>query len=609
MFNLLAAFVIAGCAAHAAEDDWQFDGVDRVIAFSDIHGAYDAMIKTFAKAGVIDEELTWAAGTNHLVVTGDLLDRGGDSRKVMDLIMRLEAEAEAAGGRVHQLIGNHEVMNLVGDLRYVAPGEYAAFVDDESADERERWFQKFRAEQPHGTDEATLRAQFDKLAPPGFFGHRRAFRADGHYGKWLLEKPLMIVVNGDAFVHGGVSSFVAENGLEGVNGKLFRDVKQYVENMNKLEDGGVLSPITNFYQHAHVLQAMLNLPEGESPLDNHQRAAARKLVGLADSTIHGPDSPLWYRGTVGCSILVENDLLQDALQRVGASRVVIGHTPTLNRRVLDRLNGQVIEIDTGMLNSAYRGSGNALIIDGDALHVVNENKDGIQVPMPHPRRVGERRAFLGAEALEQALLQGEVSVASEADDGRLRVTVTSQGNSIDAWFTEKPRTKGFWPELAAYRLDRLLGLDMVPVTVRRSVNGAEGTLQFVPKNVMNEEQRSAAGRGSGAWCDLQRQWAAMYVFDALTYNPGRQQTAIQYSPDNWQLLLVGNAESFSTKKGRPPWLRDVSLTIGTAWVDALTALDDDVLQQHFADVLNKRRLSALGKRRDELLADAAAVNR
>ena len=58
---------------------------------------------------------------------GDLLDRGGDSRKVMDLLMRLQREASAAGGQMHVVLGNHEAMNLLGDLRYVVAAEYAAY--------------------------------------------------------------------------------------------------------------------------------------------------------------------------------------------------------------------------------------------------------------------------------------------------------------------------------------------------------------------------------------------------------------------------------------------------------------------------------------------------
>ena len=86
--SLLVLLAVGSQVAWAGE--WQFQDVDRVIAVSDIHGEYDGMVRTFNNAGVIDDELVWAAGDAHLVITGDLLDRGPDSRKVMDLIMRLE---------------------------------------------------------------------------------------------------------------------------------------------------------------------------------------------------------------------------------------------------------------------------------------------------------------------------------------------------------------------------------------------------------------------------------------------------------------------------------------------------------------------------------------
>ena len=132
--NRLLVSMVFFCLPISASsaDQWQFSEVDRIVAVSDIHGAYDALVETFQIAGVIDTELGWSGAKTHLVVTGDLLDRGADSRKVMDLIIRHEREAQHAGGQVHQLLGKHEVMNLIGDVRYVADGEYAAFSEDES---------------------------------------------------------------------------------------------------------------------------------------------------------------------------------------------------------------------------------------------------------------------------------------------------------------------------------------------------------------------------------------------------------------------------------------------------------------------------------------------
>ena len=94
------------------------------------------MVEALTAAEIVDGELAWSGADAHLVIVGDILDRGPDSRAAMDLLMKLETEAEAAGGRVHVLIGNHEAMNLVGDLRYVAAAEYAAFAEEEQAEER-----------------------------------------------------------------------------------------------------------------------------------------------------------------------------------------------------------------------------------------------------------------------------------------------------------------------------------------------------------------------------------------------------------------------------------------------------------------------------------------
>jgi hypothetical protein len=84
------------------------------VAIGDVHGALDEFVVVLRGVELVDEELNWIGGRTHLVSLGDLVDRGDYGRQVMDLVMRLQAEAEAAGGAVHIVLGNHEVMNLVG---------------------------------------------------------------------------------------------------------------------------------------------------------------------------------------------------------------------------------------------------------------------------------------------------------------------------------------------------------------------------------------------------------------------------------------------------------------------------------------------------------------
>ena len=587
-------------AAPAAADQWQFDGVERIVALSDIHGAYSPMVRTLTAAEVIGEDKEWVAGAAHLVIVGDLTDRGPDSRRAMDLLMRLEAEAEAVGGRVHVLVGNHEVMNLVSDLRYVSRPEYAAFAGEERAEDRQHWFEQFvdkRAEDGKSREE--LAELFDRSFPPGFFAHRRAFAPGGQYGRWLLEKPIMVVINGTAFVHGGVSPMIGELGLDGVNGTLRGEMVSYAKALEKLYAAGALLPTDNFYNHPAILAGFV--PPLDASEELLKTIAAAKALG--DSRIHAPDGPLWYRGNASCSELVEADQLEATLASIGAERVVIGHTPTYGRRIYQRYGGTVIEVDTGMFADYYKGSGNAVVIQGDLVAVINESNPE---PMPvtaAPRRVGQRPAgYLEAGDIETLLATGDILAEQEDEAGVKVVTVSDGENTLEAVFARRG-ARGVFPEAAAYRLDRLLGLDMVPVTVLRSVGRFEGTLQFLVPGSVDEAVRAERGYGASAQCPLPGQWEAMLVWDSLIYNQGRFRQTMRYSPDSWQLLLVGHDQAFAASKGRPPHVQDQVLALNQRWRRALQALTDDVLNEQLGDVLDKRRIRALAARRDALLAE------
>lgn len=590
-FLLAAALLAPAVPPQAAE--WRYDDVDRIVAISDVHGAYDAMVRTLQSAGILDDALGWKGGDAHLVVTGDLLDRGPDSRQAMDLLMKLEGEAADAGGQVHVLLGNHEAMNLVGDLRYVSRAEYAAFADEETAEERDRWYAAAVAREPGLGREA-----FDQAAPPGFFAHRRAFAPDGRYGAWLLEKPVLIVVGGSAFVHGGLSPVVAEDGLAGINRGMRGQMAEYVRDLDVVTDAGYLLPTDNFYTHADKLAAIP--PKETDPPE--VRDAVQSVIRLNSADIHAQDSPLWYRGNVACSPLLEKTRLDAALSEIGAARVVIGHTPTPGREVLGRLEGRVYEIDTGMLADYYGGSGHALVIEGDRLSVVGESGEVAEV-VQHPRRV-DRPAEDAPDAQMEALLaSGEIVSDSEQDD-RTVVTIRQGDREVNAVFVPNPRTRGVVPELAAYRLDRLLDLGMVPVTVRREVEGENGVLQYLPPSAINERQRAERGEGGSAWCPLPLQWQGMYGFDALIFNPVRMPERIHYTRPDWQLVLSGHDSAFAPRNEKPAYLRETEIAAERAWIAALTVLTNDVLKAELGDVLDRRRLLALYQRRDQLLREA-----
>jgi hypothetical protein len=91
------------CATAAfGSDTWT--GVKRVVAIGDIHGDYDQFLELLVQTGLTNKKGGWTGGKAHLVQTGDIPDRGPDTRKIMDLVMRLEKQARKAGGQVHALM-------------------------------------------------------------------------------------------------------------------------------------------------------------------------------------------------------------------------------------------------------------------------------------------------------------------------------------------------------------------------------------------------------------------------------------------------------------------------------------------------------------------------
>jgi len=493
-------------------------------------------------------------------------------------------------------------MNLTGDLRYVSLAEYTAFADEESREERGRWFREYsrlRLYVANGT--RRTRVQFEQNFPEGFFAHRRAFASDGKYGAWLLTKPLVVVINGTAFVHGGLSPLIADIGLDGVNGRMRDDLAEYVQQTEFLTEAGVLLPTDDFYDHPGLVSRFKVRDDSPAGIE----AARQALLRLFESDVHALDGPLWYRGNVMCSERVEADKLNSVLQAIGANRVVIGHTPTPGRQVLERMDGRIIEIDTGMFNDYYGGTANALTIDSNGMLVVNQDAENSVEPhpQPHPRRVGSRpgRSIL-VDTLEELLRNGDIISRKRKDKhGRHRFSIAYGEGSIDATFTNRTAS-GVFPDVAAYRLDRLLNLDMVPATVVREVGGMKGSMQFDPAESIDEHERRRKDSGAEAWCPLPEQWNAMFVFDALIYNEARDELSILYDLDTWQLILTAHARSFANRDGLPGKLKTVPLQVDRAWKEELAALDDELLQQKLGDVLDKKRLRALGQRRDGLIA-------
>jgi len=154
----------------------EYKKVNKLLAVSDIEGNFEAFRKLLQSSGVIDANFNWTFGDGNLVLVGDFFDRGDQVTEVLWLIYSLEDKAKAAGGYVHFVLGNHEIMNLSGDLRYL--------------------------NQKYVQDTILLDEDYVK----DLYGE------NSELGRWLRTKNVVEKIGGLLFLHGGISAEM--NGMD-----------------------------------------------------------------------------------------------------------------------------------------------------------------------------------------------------------------------------------------------------------------------------------------------------------------------------------------------------------------------------------------------------------
>ena len=309
-----------------------FENVHRVVALGDIHGDYQRLVELLRTAALVDAKNAWTGGDTHLVLAGDFIDRGDHSAQVLDLLMDLEPQALKAGGRLHALIGNHEAMNLYGDLRYVTKDDFAGYASANKGGQgsknlqdremRQAW-EDLKSQGAAPADETAWRKKFLDDHPLGWFEHRQAFQPNGKYGKWLRQLNAIVKINDEVFLHGGISPKYAALTRREINTK----VRDELSNLTKLANGIVMDD----------------------------------------------DGPLWYRGLAQ---LPEDNrevaaMLAGVLATHQVRHIVIGHTTQL--ALLPRFDGKVIAIDVG-LSKPFDGPPAFLLIENGKYFAVHRGR-------------------------------------------------------------------------------------------------------------------------------------------------------------------------------------------------------------------------------------------
>ncbi len=263
----------------------------RVVAIGDIHGDLGAARAALVMAGAIDAKDRWIGGDLVVVQVGDILDRGDGEKAILDLLHSVEQQARAKGGRLIQLLGNHEAMNALGDFRYVTVAGMGDFDPAPGV----------ALSAPGGGAGGLGPTLGEAVAPDVAGARRKAFQPGGPWARRLARLAVAVRVGDSVFVHAGL---------------LPRYARQQLTSLNK---------------------AMRMWLQGGAE---------------APAWVNDSDGPLWTRAYAkgdeqACATLGK------ALALLKASRMVIGHT-VQRGGITNSCDGALWRIDTGM-SSAFGG--------------------------------------------------------------------------------------------------------------------------------------------------------------------------------------------------------------------------------------------------------------
>jgi calcineurin-like phosphoesterase family protein len=314
---LVLGFTLARPAAVQPESVWT--GVEKIVAIGDLHGGYDQFVRLLRGTDLIDSHLKWIGGKAHLVQMGDVMDRGDRAKDIFDLIRRLEKEAEAAGGRVHMLIGNHEELNLIRRSL-----QYADFVSQKQFFDFLPLGIRINEESRVGgrlswNDWLDIIANEESVAKAYYDNFRDT------YGYWIAEHNVVIQINDTVFVHGGLTESYAAMGIQAIN----------------------------------------DLYHGEIQPGLRGKDISRPRI------VFQADGPLWNRRLADTDETAEHHATIDRiLASLNAKRIVVAHTPTNfhgREEEMRRYDGKIWVIDTGI--SFPGGRVWAIVIENGAVSV------------------------------------------------------------------------------------------------------------------------------------------------------------------------------------------------------------------------------------------------
>ena len=385
LFWLTALFVIG--AAISGTPCVSANDAPRVVVLGEVQGAYESAVKTLLAVGLVDDRLRWSGGNAILIQTGDLLDDGIRVRDVMDLFMQLQEEAEAAGGQVIVLLGNHEALNILGMRGSVNYETYQTFADENSAARQAEaceahvgWLNDRAKALKSDPKEYGEQDRADWLAahPPGYVEYVEAMGPDGRYGSWLRKQPAVVEIDGRLFIHGGISPALKSQDVDAINRKVAEEIELLSGYYSVMLEQGMIDQLATAEDMSRVIGNEIKFLNSQSPRKLDKKRV-ELVTGLQDFRhqwgkwyLVRQDGPVWFKGATEWDEAENGAEMAEMLDAIGVSTMITGQSAGGRGKIEARFEGRVLLTSVGMSDEPWvKRQPACLEITGDDYNVVS----------------------------------------------------------------------------------------------------------------------------------------------------------------------------------------------------------------------------------------------
>ncbi len=419
---------------------------------------------------------------------------------------------------------------------------------------------------------------------------------------FISASPFVLQLGDWAFAYGGISGKYENESVQELNQRIGIEITGYPRRVLELRSDGLLLSGESITQAEERLQ--------RSAFKGKQK---KQLAEVGEMMVASGRAPHQYRGSAICHPYAESFNVERFLKRTGARHLVVS---TNDRKgMLRRMDGMVYAI--GLTQSP-----DVLLLRND----VAQRASGKSFD-PDRRLISEQLSEMSDSEVERFLRKGEILRVEEIGTGitnPLRITQQLDGITQDSVFKYVDSSPGlesktryakrsedsdrYIYEVVAYKLDRLLDLQMIPVAVQAEVNDKPGVLQDWITGAINERDRGESGQPFESACPQYEQYRLRFVFDLLIHNEDRNLTNILWDKEEYRLLFIDHTRAFRVTENRPDMYRSVELRVSDLLRKKLMSLSKANLSQTLAPYLHPRQIEAILIRRDQILEDALTTD-